>query len=196
MRAVAGGRPRQPNDPSVLSSVESALSSVARPNLIVVIWRWRYELALATGLPAGALAILNSLGIVWLVAAAAALVAIFGLWPPGRRLLIRRAWCVITPHRLRTGFVRAWVHSRNGKIPIILYTTPQPFGERVFLWCRAGTSAEDLVGARDLLIPACWATDMKITRSDRYAHLVFVDVIRHRLASPPAPGTERMSWPG
>jgi hypothetical protein len=36
---------------------------------------------------------------------------------------------------------------------------------------------------------------MKITRSDRHAHLVFVDVIRHRQASPPTQHTERMSWP-
>ena len=192
---MAGGRPRQPNDPGVLSSLESALRS-ARPNPLVVIWRWRYELALALGLPAAAVAIARGLGIVWLVATVVALTAIFGLWPGGRRMLVKRAWCVITPHRLRTGCAHSWIQSRYGKLPIILFTTPQPFGERVLLWCVAGISADDLVAARDLLTAACWATDMRVIRSDRHAHLVTVDVVRHRQASPPDPDPERMSWPG
>jgi hypothetical protein len=192
---MAGGRPRQPNDPSVLSSVESALRS-ARANLLVVIWRWRYELALVLGLPAAAIAIARGLGVVWLVATVAALAATFGLWPDGRRLLVKRAWCVITPHRLRTGCAHSWIQSRSGKLPIILFTTPQPYGERVLLWCVAGISAEDLVAAKDLLIAACWAADMRISRSERHAHIVVVDVIRHRQTSPADPETERMSWPG
>ena len=192
---MAGGRPRHPNDPSVLSSIESALRP-GRPNLLVVIWRWRWELALALGLPAAAIAIARGLGIVWLLATIIAAVVIFGLWPAGRRLLIKRAWCVITPHRLRTGCAHSWIQSRSGKLPIILFTSPQPFGERVLLWCVAGVTAEDLIAAKDLLIAACWASDMRISRSERHAHLVIVDVIRHRQASPPDPETERMSWPG
>lgn len=192
---MAGGRPRQPNDPSVLSSLESALRS-RRPNPFVVIWRWRYELALAAGLPAAAIAIARGLGVTWLVGAVLALTAVFGAWPDGRRLLVKRAWCVVTPHRLRTGCAHSWIQSRSGKLPIILFTTPQPFGERVLLWCVAGISAEDLVAAKDLLIAACWATDMRITRHQRHAHLVVVDVIRQRQTSPPDPESERMSWPG
>jgi hypothetical protein len=192
---MAGGRPRQPNDPGVLSSLESALRS-ARPNPLVVIWRWRYELALVLGLPAAAIAIARGLGIVWLVATVVALAAVFGLWPDGRQVVVKRAWCIITPHRLRTGCAHSWIQSRYGKLPIILFTTPQPFGERVLLWCVAGISADDLIAAKDLLIAACWATDMRITRGPRHAHMVTVDVIRHRQASPPDPGAERMSWPG
>ena len=41
---MASGRPRQPNDPSIMASVEAALSTVARPNLIARLWHWRYEL--------------------------------------------------------------------------------------------------------------------------------------------------------
>ena len=190
---MTGGRPRQPNNPSVLSSLESALSSVARPNPIVVGWRWRYELGLLAGL--GSFAIVQALGFVWLIATWIVLVAMFGGWPPGRRQLIRRAWCVITPHRLRTGCAHAWIQSRRGRLPIILFTTPQPFGERVTLWCVAGTSAEDLAAARDVLIAACWAADIRIIRSRNHAHLVIVDVIRRPLDRPPDPETERMTWP-
>ena len=189
------GRPRQPNNPSVLSSLESALSSVARPNPIVVGWRWRYELGLLAGLGFGSFAIAQALGVVWLIATWLVLVAMFGVWPAGRRRLIRRAWCVITPHRLRTGCAHAWIQSRRGRLPIILFTTPQPFGERVTLWCVAGTSAEDLIAARDVLIAACWAADIRIIRSRNHAHLVIVDVIRRPLDRPPDPETERMTWP-
>jgi hypothetical protein len=40
---MASGRPRRPNDPSVMASVETALSSVARPGIFGLIWNWRYE---------------------------------------------------------------------------------------------------------------------------------------------------------
>ena len=95
------GRPRQPNDPSVMASVETALSSVARPGI---------------------------------------------------------------------------------------------FGERVTLWCRAGTTHGDLASARDILRAACWASDVRVVASARYAHLVVLEVIRHLPAAPPGPGAA--GWPG
>jgi hypothetical protein len=44
---MASGRPRRPNDPSVMASVETALSSVTRPGIFGLIWNWRYELGLS-----------------------------------------------------------------------------------------------------------------------------------------------------
>jgi hypothetical protein len=193
---MTGGRPRQPNNPSVLSSLENALNAVARPNPIVFAWRWRYEFGLLAGLGFGSFAIIQALGVAWLIATWLVLVAMFGGWPRGRRLLIRRAWCVITPHRLRTGCAHAWIQSRRGRLPIILFTTPRPFGERVTLWCVAGTSAADLDAARDVLIAACWAADIRIIRSQNYAHMVIVDVIRRPPDQPPAQEPDRLSWPG
>ena len=35
---MASGRPRQPNDPSVMASVAVAMSTVARPRLIARMW--------------------------------------------------------------------------------------------------------------------------------------------------------------
>jgi hypothetical protein len=193
---MAGGRPRQSTDPNVLASVEKALSSVTRPNPVVAGWRWRYELALMLALAAVTFAIVQALGAVWLAVIVATAAATLALWPGGRRLLIRRAWCVITPHRLRTGCAHSWIQSRYGKLPIILLTTAQPFGERVLLWCVAGISAGDLRGAKDALTAACWATDLRITASERHAHLVIVDVIRHCPPEPPGPEPERLTWPG
>jgi hypothetical protein len=196
LTAMAGGQFRQPNDPNGPTGFGRALSSVKRPNPLVIAWRWRYELALALGLAGSTFGIIQAYGVIWLVAALMAVTAAFGLWPPGRRLLVTRAWCVITPHRLRTGCANAWIHSRYGRLPIILLTTAQPFGERVLLWCVAGVSAEDLISAREALIAACWAADIKVIRSGRHRQLVIVDVIRRPPDGPASPEADRLSWPG
>jgi hypothetical protein len=193
---MAGGQFRQPNDPNGPTGFGRALSSVKRPNPVVIAWRWRYELALVLGLAGSTFGILQAYGVIWLAAAPTAATAAFGLWPPGRRLLVTRAWCVITPHRLRTGCANAWINSRYGRLPIILLTTAQPFGERVLLWCVAGISAEDIVAAREALIAACWAAEIKVNRSDRHRQLVIVDVIRRPPSSPASPEADRLSWPG
>jgi hypothetical protein len=46
---MASGRPRQPNDPSVMASLEAAMSTVARPRLVARMWHWRYEFGDASG---------------------------------------------------------------------------------------------------------------------------------------------------
>jgi hypothetical protein len=124
---MAHGRPRQPNDPSVMSSVEAALTAAARPALLARTWHWRYELALLGGVLSGTTSIGVVLGPGWLaVTAAAGLAAIAAAlaWPPSRQRLIARAWCIITPHRVRTGCNHAWVQTRDGRLPVVLYTVP------------------------------------------------------------------------
>ena len=114
------------------------------------------------------------------------LLAVTAAFPAGRQFLVARAWCILTPHRVRVGCAQAWIHSRDGKIPAIIRTRHCPFGERVHLWCRAGISAEDLYLARELLAAACWAEDIRVLRHPGYAHLVALDVIRwSHLDAPP-----------
>lgn len=193
---MASGRPRRPNDPSVMASVESALRNVTRPGIFSLLWHWRYELGLVTGLAAVMLASGYALGAAWL--AAIAVLGLTGLaaglaWPPSRQRLIARAWCVITPHRVRTGCRHAWVQTRDGRLPVVLYTTPAAFGERVTLWCRAGITSGDLEGARDILRAACWASDVRVVASARYGHVVVLEVIRHLPAEPPHEAIS--AWP-
>ena len=80
-------------------------------------------------------------------------------------LITRDQWCVITPHRIRTGCTQAWVHTRDGHLPVVLYTVPAAFGERIWLWLRAGITTGDLEAARDVLRAACWASDVPGLRS-------------------------------
>ena len=73
---MASGRPRQPNDPSIMASIETAVSTVARPNLFARLWHWRYELGLIAGGLLGAVTIGYTLGLDWLIAVAAVAMAI------------------------------------------------------------------------------------------------------------------------
>jgi hypothetical protein len=176
MGPYRSSRPRNPR--RVLSHLQFTLTSVARPNPVVIVWRWRYELGLLIGVPAAVTLLMRSVGIIYAVVILAALVHLIVLWPPARRLVMAQAWCVITAHRVRTGCAQAWIHSRNGKIPVVLLTRHRPYGEGVLLWCRAGTSPEDFALARRQLAAACWARDVRLIPSERFAHLVQLDVIR------------------
>jgi hypothetical protein len=169
--------PRPHNARQAWAGLELGLGTVARANPIVVAWRWRYELLATAGLAAVWLALGTAAASAVTAGLAVALAAMAAV-PEGRRFLVARAWCVVTPHRVRVGCAQAWIHSRNGKIPAVLFTLRQPFGERVYLWCRAGTSAGDLSSARELLAAACWADDVRVFRSPRHAHIVTLDVIR------------------
>jgi len=182
--------PRLRSRRQALGPVAAALGSVARPNPFVVAWRWRWELMLAAGVPLAAVLIASTLG-PWALLLGGGLMAAVALWSPTRQSLVAWVWCIITPHRVRTGCAEAWIHSRRGKLPAALRTTRQPFGERVYLWCRAGTSAQDFESARPTLISACWAQDIQVTVSLRHAHLVTLDVIRR-----PAFGEPMFGGPG
>jgi len=184
--------PRPRSTRQALAGLQYALSAVTLPNPLVLFWRWRYELVFGIGLPA-ALTVLGGLPVMLgTLATLAALVGAALLWPPTRRLLIARAWCIITPHRVRVGCVQAWIHSRYGKIPIVLLTTRQPFGERVHIWCRAGTSAIDFTSARLLLTTACWARDIQVRGNERYVQLITLDVIRR--FPPGQPGDAELGY--
>jgi hypothetical protein len=186
--------PRPRSTRQAQASLYYAVGTVARANPFVAAYRWRYELAGIVALAAVWIAFGWVAGAALTAGLAAVLIIVIAGWPRGRRFLIARAWCIVTPHRVRVGCAQAWIHSRSGKIPAVLLTRRQPFGERIFLWCRAGTSADDLSSARGLLAAACWADDVQVTRNPRYAHLVTLDVIRRGLPGIPS-APPRPTWP-
>jgi hypothetical protein len=161
---------------------EFALGRVARPSIVSLCWRWRYEL----GTVAALTGLVSRVGLVPAASCVLALVAAIALWPALRRVFMARAWCVITPHRVRTGCAQAWIHSRDGKIPVVLWTSRIRNGQRVLLWCRAGTSAEDFTWGAHLIAAACWAREIQVTRHERFAHIVILDVIRRAESGRPA----------
>jgi hypothetical protein len=194
---MAAGRPHGPNDPSVLSSLEAAVTGVRRPGLAELTWNWRWELGILVllAVPSGLIA--SELGLLAFSTAAgaglAASAAALLYCPPARQWCIARAWCLITPHRVRAGCVNAWVQTRGGRLPFILATTPTADGEQVRLWLRAGLTPADLQAAKDVLAVACWATEVRVIPSTSRAQLVTLEIVRTRHPERARPTPE--AWP-
>ena len=143
-----------------------------------VAWRWRAELAILAVLAA----VLRWLDIViTLVWAGIVLAVLLGLVlgvPHSRRFITRRFWCVLARHRIHRLCWEARLHTRSGRLPLVLRIWPTEVGECALLWCRAGVSAEDFADRTEQLRAACYARDARVTRNRRWSHLVTIDVIR------------------
>jgi hypothetical protein len=189
--------PHSHRDTRMTTDFRRALVTVAPPNPFVAAWRWRYEIALLAGLAAVLTIGITRVGALLTLAVVTVItLAALGL-PPTRQFLLSRAWCIVTAHRVRVGCAEAMIYSSRGKIPVIVWTAHQPFGERVLLWCRAGTSIDDFITNRAVLTSACWAQHVAVLPDTRHLHLVTLDVIRrppyfivgelegHRATDPP-----------
>ena len=98
--------------------------------------------------------------------------------PHSRRFITRRFWCVLARHRLQRLCYEARLHTRSGRLPLILWTRPTQVGERAWVLCRAGICAEDFEAHIGELRAACYARDARVTRNRRWSHLVTIDIIR------------------
>ena len=98
--------------------------------------------------------------------------------PHSRRFITRRFWCVLARHRLQRLCYEARLHTRSGRLPLILWTRPTKVGERAWVLCRAGICAEDFEAHIGELRAACYARDARVTRNRRWSHLVTIDIIR------------------
>lgn len=196
--------PYRRNDPRLMSSLELAVTQVRRPGPVELAWNWHRELGLLAGLAAAAGFVASRVGLIGLAVTAgtglAAGAAALLCWPSARRWAIARAWCLITPHRVRAGCKGAWVQTRSGRLPFVMTVTPAPYGEQVRLWLFAGLTAADLEAARDVLAAACWATEVRVIPSTRRAHLVTLQVVRNqsqeRTSALFLPWSPWLKWPG
>ena len=151
-----------------------------------VAWRWRTETLILAAVTA-AIWRLAALGAIILGTAAVLVVAV----PVTRRFTLRRFWCVLARHRLQRLCYEARLHTRSGRLPLILWTRPTKVGERAHVLCRAGICAEDFEAHIGELRAACYARDARVTRNRRWSQLVTIDIIRrdtlaasHAVASP------------
>lgn len=97
------------------------------PGPVALAWNWHFDLAILTAVTGLSIAITGSIGLIGLAAVSGAGLAVgtaLLCWPPARKRIIARAWCVITPHRVRAGCINAWVQTGSGSLPIIWSTTP------------------------------------------------------------------------
>jgi hypothetical protein len=143
-----------------------------------VAWRWRTELATLTTGTAATAALAHAVTLTWagiiLGSAVTGLLAI----PHSRRFVVRRFCCVLARHRIQKLCFEARLHTRAGRLPLVLWTRPTKVGERAWVLCRAGICAEDFEDHLDELRAACYAREARVTRNRRWSHLVTIDIIR------------------
>ena len=146
-------------------------------SVLGVAWRWRSE---ALGLLLF-LALFGALSdrigsSVWLLVGL--VVPCVLAVPAPRRLVVGRFWCAVTRHRLFAVFDESRVFNRSGRFPLIVRVGRTPVGERAIVWCRPGICAEDLEARVEDIRAACMARDARVTRHERWSHIVFVEIVR------------------
>ena len=99
-------------------------------------------------------------------------------WRPSRRWLTAVLGCMLTRARLRAAFTELRLSRRSGRLPFVVALVPTAVGERVWLCCPLGVSAEDIAEETDRLRAACFARDVRVTRDRRFSALVVIEVIR------------------
>ncbi len=143
-----------------------------------IAWRWRTELA-SLAASAAALLWLDSLTtLIWAGVTLGGAFAVILTVPHSRRFITRRWWCVLARHRLHRLCYEARLHTRSGRLPLILWIRPTKVGERARVLCRAGICAEDFEAHVGELRAACYARDARVTRNRRWSHLITIDIIR------------------
>ena len=149
-----------------------------------VAWRWRTELVT---LIAGAIAmarLVQAVTMAWAgVIVGGAVLGLLAI-PHSRRVVVRRFWCVLARHRIQKLCFEARLHTRAGRLPLVLWTRPTKVGERAWLLCRAGICAEDFENHIGELRAACYARDARVTRNTRWSQLVTIDIIRRDTLAP------------
>jgi hypothetical protein len=149
-----------------------------------IAWRWRTELALITATVAGYLRLAAAITALWAGITLAALITAALLVPHSRRFLKRRGWCLIVRHRLQRVCYETRMHTRAGRLPLILWIRPTRVGERAFVLCRAGICADDFDAYKAEIGSACYAREARVIRNKKWSQLVTVDVVRHDPLTP------------
>jgi hypothetical protein len=160
----------QRNNPYILDGLAAQLHRTAAG----VAWRWRTELAILTLITAALWKLAHLLTLPWAGVLVGLGAVALGVLPWTRR----RLWCVLTRHRVQKLCWEARLHTRSGRLPLILWTRPSKVGVRLFILCRAGICAEDFQAHIGELRAACYARDARVTRNRTWSHLVTIDIIR------------------
>jgi hypothetical protein len=142
------------------------------------LWRWRTEFGLTSGLAGWSYWMAHVITATWTVIVLAGTTGLLTLIPHTRRWLTGRFWCLVTRHRLQRLCWEARLHTRSGRLPLILRIRPTEVGERALIWCRAGICAEDFEDRTDEIRSACLARDARVARDQRRSQLITIDVIR------------------
>ncbi|MGP3936158.1 hypothetical protein [Nonomuraea sp. KM88] len=171
------------------------LPAPGRSGRFVRLWRIRTELLLAAALTLFTLSLLGA--------------AQEGRWMPfillssaisvpaatrtGRNWVTSHIWCVISRHRLQRVCLETTMHTRAGRIPLVLWITPTSRGEKALILTRAGICAEEFEAYSEEIAAACWARSANVYRHRTRSQFLIVEIVRRDEAPGTAsPGLDRL----
>ena len=168
------------NDPYVLDRMFVRVHQSAAGTL----FRFRTELAALTAATTGGWELARVLTIAWAVVISTNSLAVLAALPWTRRFIIRRAWCVLSRHRIQKVCFETRMHTRSSRLPLVLRIYPTQVGERALIWCRAGICAADFEAHVEEIAAACYARQARVEGNKRWAQLVNLDIVRRDTLAP------------
>ncbi|MEV0582936.1 hypothetical protein [Nonomuraea sp. NPDC050310] len=166
------------------------LPPARRSGLVTVLWRFRTELGLLAALVLTVAQLAGEWGAFLALTGAVSVPAATRF---GRNWLVAHAWCVISRHRVQRTCLETTMHTRAGRIPLVLWITPTRTGEKALLWTRAGISAEEFVAYAPELAAACFAREARVYRHRDRACWVVLEIVRcDERPGAFSPGLERL----
>ena len=148
------------------------------------LFRFRTELAVLTAGTAGGWELAKAVTLTWAVVILTATTAVVTVLPWTRQFFIRRAWCVLSRHRIQKACYETRMHTRSGRLPLVLRIHPTQVGERALIWCRAGICAADFEAHTPEIAAACYARQARVEGNKRWAQLVQLDIVRRDTLAP------------
>jgi hypothetical protein len=85
---------------------------------------------------------------------------------------------VLSRHRIQKVCFETRMHTRTGRLPLVLRIHPTRVGERALIWCRAGICAADFEAHTPEIAAACYARQARVEGNRRWAQLVQLDIVR------------------
>jgi hypothetical protein len=163
------------NNPYVLDRAFAQVHHSAAGTL----FRFRTELATLTATATGGWELVKAITLTWAVVTLTITATVVTVLPWTRRFIVRRAWCVLSRHRIQKVCYETRMHTRSGRLPLVLRIRPTRVGERALIWCRAGICAADFEAHAQEIAAACYARQARVEGNKRWAQLVNVDIVRH-----------------
>jgi hypothetical protein len=148
------------------------------------LFRFRTELATLIAVMTGGWELARATTLTWAVAIITATATALAVLPQSRRFITGRAWCVLSRHRIQKVCFETRMHTRSGRLPLVLRIHPTQVGERALVWCRAGICSADFEAHTGELAAACYARQARVEGHQRWAQLVNVDIVRRDTLAP------------
>ena len=165
-----------------------------RASLPIRLWRWRTEVALLAAAIITVAAVTFPLGEGdwWPFLMLTGTIGVPTASRFGRSWALAHIWCLISRHRIRKTCMETRMHTRSGRLPLILWITPTAVGEKALVLARAGICAEDFEAFSGELSSACYARRTEVARHRRWAHLITVEIVRREAAPGLSLGLDRL----